>query len=271
MAKQFKDFNKEAKDLLTKNYPAAGTWKIEAKEKGGDRTFVLSPTADWKGASKASLAVDIDYNMKEYALKTKTNVNANGNVKPKVTYDCCPGHKIEATLNSLSADSDFEITYEGAVAGALVYDKVTKTQAEAQLAYPVGPVVVGASVVFAYEKGLKSWGVGARYSDKMFTASLVTKDLKTYTTAVYAPLSISGNKILVGAQVDCGHNKCDVTVGAEANLACCCGIDAKLRVKATQAGAVSLSVIRKFVNNWTATIAVEVKDVTKFGVQLTRE
>lgn len=271
MAKHFKDFTKEAKDLLSKNYAAPEAWKIESKEKGPDRTFVLSPVADFKAPNKGVLSVDVDYNLKDLKLKTKTNITSTGAVKPKVTYDFAPNQKVEATLMQLSAQSDFEIVYEGVVQGAMFYDKVTKTRAEGAVAYPVIPALtVGGSLTWSLkESQLESWSVGARYVDPRAIVSLVAKDLKTFTTAVYVPVPATC-KALLSAITTCGNGVFSFEVGAEGKLNEL-GFDATVRAKVNQKGEVSFALIKKFVGNWTAAVSTTTKDVTKFGVQLTRE
>ena len=270
MAKQFKDFNKEAKDLLTKNYPVGGTWKFEAKEKAADRTPTVSTTADWS-AKGANLSADLEYNMKEFALDTKTTFTQDGAVKPKITYKPAAGHKVEASLKGLSADADFEIVYEGNLSGALVMDKITKKAAEVQVAYAVSNFSVGAGATYAFNKGLAGWSAGVRFVQAGITGSVVTKDAKTYTTGLYYPLKLSCCTVKTAVQVDCGNGKSNVVVGAEAPLACC-NLPLTLRAKVAQDASCAVSVIKKLANNWTAVLSVQYKgSVSKVGVQLTRE
>lgn len=260
MAKLFKDFNKDTKDLLSKNYQEAGSWKVESKGKAGDKTWVINPTADAKGIS-----VDVDYNMKEYNLKTKTNLASNGNVKPKITWEQ-KGHKVETTVMSLSADAKFEIVYEGVLGDLAAYDKVTRDGCEAGVSYPVGPIAVGGSANFAFGKGLKSWSAGARWAQDGRVVNFTTTGLKTFTTGVYSPLVVAGHKAVVAAQIDCGGGKFKATVGTEAALCCF-----KLRVKATNAGDVSFAVIKEFADKWKAAVSMNLNECCKFGVLLTRE
>eukprot|EP00672_Neobodo_designis_P021789 CAMPEP_0174830288 /NCGR_PEP_ID=MMETSP1114-20130205/2432_1 /TAXON_ID=312471 /ORGANISM="Neobodo designis, Strain CCAP 1951/1" /LENGTH=270 /DNA_ID=CAMNT_0016064079 /DNA_START=61 /DNA_END=873 /DNA_ORIENTATION=+ len=270
MAKQFKDFNKEAKDLLTKNFPAGGSWKFEAKEKAADKTVTVSTTAEY--AKAAALSADVDYNMKEFQLDTKTTFTHDGAVKPKITYKPAAGHKIEASLKGLSVDADFEIVYEGNLSGALVMDKITKKQGEVQVAYAVGNVAVGAGATYAFAKGLAGWSAGVRFVQAGITGSVVTKDAKTYTTGLYYPLKLSCCTVKTAVQVDCGHDKCNVVVGAEAPLNCC-NLPLTVRAKVAQDMTFAVSLIKKLANNWTAVVSVQYKKdgLSKAGVQLTRE
>jgi hypothetical protein len=272
--KQFKDFSKESKDLLTKNFPVPGSWKVEVKGKGGDREPILSQVNAIYSEKVKGIDVDVDYNLKQFNLKTKTNVNAAGIIKPKVTYEPAVGHKVEATLNSLSVDSDFELAYEGEfAAGVAVHDKVTKKGGMIQAAYPLGNVTVGASVAYAFQSGLINWAAGFRYADKNLTAGFSTTDLKTYNTHVFFPFTcpLTGCKLLSAAAVDCGHNKWSGAATVEAPLECLGLPKTSARVKLTNDLAATVSLITKVAQNWTAVVTVNVQNVTKFGVQLTRE
>ncbi len=79
MATLFKDFSKDAKDLLNKNHTAAGQWKLESKLKGG-APVVFNPKADKKGVN-----VDMEYTCGTCDVTAKVNVASNGAVKPKLT------------------------------------------------------------------------------------------------------------------------------------------------------------------------------------------
>lgn len=270
MSKQFKDFNKEAKDLIGKNFPAAGSWKVEAKEKAADKTVTVSTVAE-ANAKGASISADVDYNMKEFSLDTKTTFTHDGKIKPKVTYKPAKGHKIEASLKALSADADFDIVYEGDLSGALVTDKINKKSAEVQVAYPVlANLSVGASATYAFSKGLAGWSAGARFTQNGIVGSVVTKDLKTYTTGVFFPVKLSCCTVKTAVQTDCGNGKCDIVAAAEAPLSCI-NVPLTARVKVTKDMAWAVSALAKLANGWTAIVSVQSKDCCKVGVQLTRE
>jgi hypothetical protein len=272
-AKQFKDFNKEAKDLLTKNFPVPGTWKIETKGKGGNREVILSTTSEFSEKTK-NVNVDVEYNMKEYKLKTKTNINAEGKIKPKVTYELAPGHKVEATLQSLQADADFELTYEGEYQGAVFYDRVSKRDAEFQFAYPVGAITVGAGIAYGFAKGQTTWSVGARFADRNFTAVAMTTDLKKYSAGVYAPVVVNKWLVKLAAQADYTADKgVKGLVGFEAPIDAVAVFPraSTIRVRVANDLSSSISLILKLAANWTAALSINHTDITKVGVQLTLE
>jgi len=267
--KLFKDFNKDTKDLLTKQFVAAGEWKFESKIKPEDSTFILNPGFEAKGAKAPVVTVDVDYNVKELGLKTKTTLYNQGSIKPKVTYEkgCL---KAELTVDNIvaAADSAVELTLEGVcpLTGSSLFSKTTKKATEGQISYAAGPITVGAGVVVGFGKGLEKWSAGARGTYQGFIVNVTTAQLKTYTTGVYAPVKIGDFNVKVGAQVDCGHEQFNLTAGLETAFK-----DVTIKAKATQACDVTVALVRKFADKYTAAVTLNLASIPKFGLTLTRE
>lgn len=267
MAKHFKDFNKEVKDFLTKNYEKSGEWKIENKTKcTEDKTLWVNPKADAKGIS-----VDVEFNVKEYNIKTKTNVS-NGKVAPKVTYECCD-HKVDVGVDKLASDAKYEVEYEGTVAGAKLYDKLTPKDFTCGVGYKVAKFCqVGASATIALPSPkLSTYSFGARYlDDDGRQLTLLAKDLKHYTTGAIFPLpEIAGVKAKLGAQVDCGHKEFTYAVGLE--FPCLLVKDATWKLKVNEKMEASAALLLKLNDKWKAAISTTCAECCKFGVSFTRE
>lgn len=256
----YKDYNKDVKDLLTKNYGTA--WKIETKFKGAEQTVFINP-----GATSKGVTVDVQYNMKPF--KTVTTVDDKGGVKPKVTYEK-DGHKVEAWVDRTKA---FEVAYEGKFPGdVMVHDKLTAKAADAYVSAKYQQFSVGGGLCYNIEKStLKSWGAGLHYADKGIVANLTTEALKTYTTGVLFPLTISGQKFSFAAQTICGHDKFEWAVGTEGDCFLIKG--AKFRARIDNTLKVAFAHIDKLSDCWKAATSVEIasKDSVKVGVTFTRE
>jgi len=265
-AKFFKDFNKDTKDLLTKQYIPAGDWKMESKIKPADRTFIINPGFEAKGG-KTKLSVDVDYNVKEYSVETKTTFTNDGNIKPKLTWKNSWA-KVEFTLNKLAIDTDFELVDEITYGDAALYGKFTKAAGEVSAAYAVcTPATIGAGVKFGLNGALKGWSAGVRATHDGYIVNVTTEALKTYTTGVFAPVKIAGQSVKLAAQVDCGNkDKFDVAVGFEVPVS-----DFTLKVKTNKNFNTTVALVRKFAEKWTAAASFSLDSVPSFGLTLTRE
>ena len=270
MAKHYKDFNKEVKDMLTKNYETPGEWKIENKTKcKEDKTFWINPKADKKGIS-----ADVEFNYADFDLKSKTNVTAS-NIAPKVTYEKS-GHKVEVGVDKLAADAAYTVEYEGTLAGFKIHDKLTKKDLTCGVGYKVAPhCQVGAAVTIGLAKGvsLSSWSAGTRYLDdagRQLTVS--TKDLKSYTTGVIYPLPDVAmfKKVKLAAQVDCHHGGATWMAGVEfpCVLKPCEGT---WKLKINEKYEASVAFILKMNDNWKMALSSSFADCCKIGASFTRE
>ena len=210
----YKDFNKDVKDLLTKNYMDAGKWKVEAKFKAGKDTLYVNPQAAMNKAG-TDLTVDVHYNLGCCPVKTKTKVTPDGGVKPTITYEK-DGHKVE--VSATKAINDYEISYEGKFGNFAVHDKLTKNVAEGFVSTVVAPhCQAGGGISYNIGSGALSWTIGARYSNAGYLYNLVVKDLKTFVTGVGAPVTVAGQKVKVAAQFDCAHKSFKWVAGLELN------------------------------------------------------
>jgi len=257
----YKDFGKEPKDLLSKLYQEPGTWKLESKFKGSDQELFVNPQFD-----KGAISVDVEFNVKQYNLKTKTTLTSQGlGVAPNATYEA---HGLKAELSVVKQELTVEYKV-GAISASL--EKVTQAGATASVAYQCcDPAVIGANANVDFSKGLKGWGIGARYTHGNYIASLTTETLKKFVTSVIVPVDVAGIAAKVALTTECGGGKpFDFTVGTEFACPICCGNT--MRIKVNKALNPSLAIIRKFADGWKGAITFDLASCCKFGVYVVRE
>jgi len=265
---QFKDFDKDVKDLLTKQYGTA--WKIESKFKGPKDTVFINPQADSKGVN-----VDVEYECANTGAKIKTNVNSNLAIKPKVTYEN-GAHKVEASTTGDVRDLDYELNYELKEKGFAAGLKLTKKAVDASAVVSVAHhCVVGGGVTYDLSgKAPLGYTLGARYNAKGTILNLSTAALKSFSIGALKGLTIAGQDATVASQVTYSSTKTDVVVGLE--IPCLLSPETstwKLRVNSQLNVAVAL--IRKFGDSWKAALSYEYvqknNNALQFGLQLIRE
>jgi hypothetical protein len=253
----YKDFNKEPKDLLTKNFQDAAKWKVESKFKGPKDTVYVNPQASNDGVN-----VDVEYNLSSCPTKLKLNVNPDLKAKLTTTYEGFG--KLEASVTDAL---DYEVSFENKFGDISVNDKLTKKAFEAGLAFAAAKFCsVGAGIVYNLEKSALAWSAGARYSQKGLIVDVVTNNLQTYTTGVQVQQKVAGKDLTVAAQVDCGKGF-KGTVGVE--MACILCAKNTVRIRVDNSMKWALVYIAKLSDNWKAAVSVDAK--LKPGVLLTRE
>lgn len=255
----FKDFRKDVKDLLTKNYTDAGTWKLESKFKGPKDTVFINPQAGPKG-----VALDVEYTLSACPTKLKLNLTPACDAKLTATYDE-KGQKAEVVVEKTGA---FEAVLEGKVATASINTKFTAKAAEFGVAVPtISNLALGAGATYAFAGSAVNWTAGARWSDSRFTLSVLTAGLKTYTTSLLVPVAIQGFKETLAAEVECGGGNFKWTVGAD--MACILCNKNTLRLRVDNNFKWALAYVAKFADGWKAAVTVDA--ALKPGLTLTHE
>lgn len=262
MPVQYKDFDKDVKDLLNKQYGSA--WKIESKFKGPKDSVWINPMADSKGVT-----VDVEYDCSKTGLKLKASVNPELTVKPKVTYEV-GGNKVEVSTQSDVRNLDYEVNYElkekGFAASANLTKKAVKASAVVSVAHHC---VVGADVTHDLSgKNALGYTLGSRYNAKGTILNASTSAFKSFSVGVYKGLNIANKNVTTGAIVTYPNPK--IQVGAEMPCLICPDQQVKFRINSDLQYAVA--VIRKFGDNWKAALSWEsTSKCCQFGLQLTRE
>jgi hypothetical protein len=267
----YKDFDKDVKDLLTKQFVGKDgpVWKVESKVKGPKDQVYINPIADGKGVT-----VDVQYDCGTCGLKTKANVDSNLNIKPKFTYEV-GAHKIEASTTSDVRDLNYEVTYDMKEKGYSGSIKVTPRNLEGAAVISVAHhCVVGFGAVHDLTgKAALSWSLGTRYNMQGAIVHALTTALKTYDVGVLKTVNLIGQPCTVAAQYK--HSaKPEIIVGLETACVLCpmIGIHGnvlKLRVNSNLN--VGVAIIRKFADNWKAALSYEYGPKVQFGLLLTRE
>ena len=255
----YKDFNKEPKDLLTKNFQDAGKWKVESKFKGPKDTLYVNPQASNDGVN-----VDVEYNLASVPANLKLNVNPELKSKLTTTYEAFG--KLEVAVTDAF---DYEVSWENKFGDIAVNDKLTKEALEAGVAFSAAKgISVGAGIVYNLEKSALAWSAGARYSQKGVIVDVVTNALQKYTTGVQFQQNVAGQDMTVAFQADCGKDK-----GFKGTLAVetSCPVFAKntVRVRVDNSFKWALVYITKLSDNWKAAVSVDAK--LKPGLLLTLE
>jgi hypothetical protein len=254
----FKDFNKDVKDMLTKNYTDAGVWKAEGKLKGPkDQLFI-----NVNGSSTVN--VDAEYNPSCCGAKVKVNVDPSLAWKVTASYEE-KGHKVEVVTDKAL---NYEVSYDGKLAGVAINEKLTKKGVECGVAYGVAKhCEVGAGVNYSFKESALKWTLGARYACCKYLVSIQTTQLEKYLTGLSLPVNFAGKTATVAAQVECGKGAFAATVGTE--IPCPLLPGNALRVRVTDKLAWSAAYIAKLPNSIKAAISVDAK--LKPGLTVTSE
>jgi len=259
MAPLYKDFSKDASDLLSKLYGESGLVIIESKVKGADNEVFINP-----GFDKAGAKVDVQYNVKKYGLKTKATI-AQKTWMPDVTvtYETGP-HSIEA------AQGKQQLTYEYKAGAFAVQDRVTPKEVAASVAWECcKPAVIGAAAQFDLSTStLTEIGAGFAYNSALGQVSIQAtraKGTMLYDTAVLAPIKVDFLKRWkIALTARCTHGSARVVAGTEFE---CPITKSTVRAKIDNTFVVTLAIIRKFANNWQGAVSIDSK-TQKVGLRV---
>ena len=246
----YKDFSKDIKDLLTKNYTDAGIWKADAKQKGPkDALF-----ANLSGSSQSGLSLDAEYNPSCCGAKVKVTTNPKKDVKVTASYEE-KGHKVEVIADQAL---NYEVSYEGKIAGVAINEKLTSKLLDSGVSYAVAKnCQVGAGATFAIKDSSLKWSLGARYAEAGRLVTLQTNQLQKYLTGVSIPVTVAGKKTTIAAQVECGQNAFAATAGLE--LPCVLVPGNAVRVRVTDKLSWAVAYIAKLPNNLKAAVTIDGK------------
>ncbi|CCW62878.1 unnamed protein product [Phytomonas sp. EM1] len=188
----FKDFNKTTKDLLTKNFCAPGSWKVESKYKGPKDSLFVNPQA----GSDGSMSVDVEYAFSQQPVSVKLNVTPSLHENAKLTLSCNKkGHKLETVLHKKERNLvDYELIHEACnvVKRVSMHEKLTKQVLEVGLGVEVVPNChIGCGTVYRLKECMCDWNVGCRWADKGYEVSLFSNRQKAHTANIVLPLSLT--------------------------------------------------------------------------------
>jgi hypothetical protein len=185
----FKDFNKDVKDLLTKNLNV-NEWKLEFKSKAPlDQLFVV-PIVE-----NGVMSLDAHFNCTQTGLQTKTRISQDCVFKPEITYDS-GDHKLKLKQGGLKCPCSGDGTvikggvtteYEYNANGLSLNDEIawsSKPVITAGAAYEIAPkAFVGLGLTFDLGKSaLTKWSAGARYTHDGWLQVNATYDNKGVVT-----------------------------------------------------------------------------------------
>lgn len=255
----FKDYGKEVKDLLSKNYQSAGAWKLESKTKGKPGQLIVNPNA-----SNDGINADFEYKLTDYPASFKVNLNPKFETKLTTTYTRPDIGKIEATVDSERAVTT---AYEGKHGKVAVNATGTKSAVSGGLSFGANEnLALGAGATYNIDSRAINWTAGARYFQDGAIAAVTTADLKTYQTSVQYPFKFSDYSGTVAASVECGSGKFAATAGLEIPCVLIKGNRVRVRVNNNRKWAASYIYDLK---NWTASVTID--DSLKPGLLFTYE
>lgn len=278
----FKDYNKETKDLLTKNtaegkkaapgqFPST-IWKVESKLKPTSANpVVVNPIGDEKGVT-ANVEFIVD---QVPGLKGKLTLKPNEcPTKPTVTYGFS-GKKVEASLDSCKSIGGYEVTYEDKQKAYALIAKLDSKKVNAETSIPVASgVEVGVSVDLALATKAVSVSGGVRYQCcKNTIFNLTTAQGNKFVLGATAPIpgvELAGKNVTAAVQVDFERSKnaFDLAAGFAGQVPSCpCNSSFKFKINKNLAMSFS-----HFVElaGWKVASTFDVKD-KKVGVVVTRE
>ena len=269
----FKDYNKATKDMLTKNFPASGTWTVECKYKGPKDTFFVKPQVN----SSGKISADIEYVAAcNGGLKVSITPEMMREMKATANYKL-NGHKFDVVAQTKGGNFRYELSHETCVAlskRASINEKISPEQVELGMGIDVAPnCQVGCGATYSIKAKDCNWNVGCRWAEKNCEIAIRTNRLRTYHTSASMPWNFTfrGNqcKVRGAVEVECGHGRGEagaaVTFGVEATCPVLPANTIKARINRSMDWAVTY--IAKMADNWTVTVSMD-KNL-KPGVLLT--
>lgn len=276
MATLYKDFEKDSKDLLTKNFNKSGEWKIENKAKAAKGTYAVGTTSNARG----DVSVDIEGLTADGACYGKLTVTPKElhDFKATVRAENLQGHKIEGILTQKGQsfpNFSFEVNHETlkplANGRLRMHDKVTEKALEMGLSIVAGNGVhLGCGAAYDFKAGSIGWTAGCRAAaTKNTTVTVQTKALRDVSANVLttAPLHPKFQpRVAANVSMDLQSNAWDGSLAAEWGCQVVLGNTAKARVNKNLEWMVSYIAALK--GGWTLTLSFD-KNL-KAGVTLTR-
>lgn len=266
MAKLYKDFSKEAKDLLSKQYENAGSWKMETKGKNTvDRTIFMNPKAA-NGGDK--VWADVEWNSKADNIKTKTVV-AQNKFAPEVTYEK-GNNKLKVASSSVNKDAkvtvEVETKMDVAQKSVAIWSNYTTANKQSIMMASFqlnNAFMAGASGTMAFANGfaLSNWSAGFRFNkafdgkNMVFSATL--DDADKVSASVFGPVNLKiadkTHKLDIAAQAA-------VKISDTSKLTWAVGTEVPvqghvLKLKMDQDFKLALSQVFKLSNNVDATVS----------------
>ena len=277
----FKDYNKETKDLLTKNtaegkkaapgqFPSA-IGKVESKLKPSSSTpIVINPVGDEKGVS-----ANLEFIVSQVpGLKGKMTLKPETCAKPTFTYEFS-GKKVEASLDSFKSLGGYEVTFEDKQKAYALIAKLDSKKVNAEASAPVAAgVEAGVSVDYALAEKRVSWSAGARYQCcKNTVVNVTTAAGAKFTLGATSPIpgfELAGKNVSAAVQVDFDRVKSsfDLVAGVAGQLPGC-PMNSSFKFKINKNLAMNFAHFVELAG-WKVASTFDVKE-RKVGVVLTRE
>lgn len=276
MATLYKDYNKDIKDLLTKNHCTPGEWKIENKAKATKGNYAIGTTSNARG----EVSVDVEGLTVDgicYGKLTLTPKALN-DVKATVRLENYQGHKVEGivqkkgnSMNNVSFEVNHE-TLQPVLNGRVrVHDKVTDKAVDLGLSMAAADgVQVGCGASYNIKAQSCSWSLGCRAAaTKTTTVALQTTTLKNLDAWVMTTAPIHPKftpRVAVNVKYNVASKAVESSVGAEWSCQVIQGNTAKARIDQNMKWL--LSYVAALRGGWTLVVSFDAQ--MKAGLTLTR-
>ncbi|KPI84982.1 putative voltage-dependent anion-selective channel [Leptomonas seymouri] len=272
----YKDFAKDSKDLLTKNFSAPGDWKIENKAKAPKGSYAIGTNSNVRG----DVSIDVEGLTADGACYGKLTLTPKElqDVKATLRVENWQGQRVEGIvsqkgqpLKNVTVEVNHE-TVKPLMNGRLrLNDKVTEKAVELGLSLAaMDGVQVGCGATYDFKSHHSSWSVACRAVTKAnTTVTLQTDALRSLNAGVFATLPLHSKfqpRVAANVSFDIPSNTWDGAVGAEWGCRVILGNTAKARVNAKLEWMVSYVAALK--DGWALTLSFDRQ--MKAGVTLTR-
>lgn len=276
MTTLYKDFDKDSKDLLTKNFGKPGDWKVENKAKATKGNYAVSTTSNARG----EVSVDVEGLTADGACYGKLTVTPKElqDFKATIRAENIQGHKVEGVLTQKGpsfSHASIEVSHETLqplTSGRLrIHDKITQKSVELGLSMAAAQgVQVGCGATYDYKAGNCAWTAGCRAAaTERTTVTVQTKALRDVSVNVLtmAPLHPKFQpRIAANVSMDLQSNAWDGAVAADWGCRVVLGNVARARINKNMEW--MLSYTAALTGGWTLTLSFD--KTMKTGVTLTR-
>ncbi|KPA74951.1 putative mitochondrial voltage-dependent anion-selective channel [Leptomonas pyrrhocoris] len=276
MATLYKDYSKDTKDLLTKNFSAAGDWKIENKAKATKGNYAVGTASNARG----DVTVDVEGLTADGACYGKLSLTPKElhDIKASLRAENYRGNKVEAILTKKGAslkDFSFEVNHETlqplANGRLRVNDKVTDKAVELGLSIAaVDGVQLGCGATYNFKAQTCNWSAACRAAaNKSTTVTLQTEALRNVEARVLTTAALHPRfqpRVAANVSYDVSSKVWDGALGAEWGCSVIAGNTSKARVNRKLEWMVSY--VAALQGGWTLTLSLDKQ--MKAGVSLVR-
>ncbi|KAK7199010.1 voltage-dependent anion-selective channel [Novymonas esmeraldas] len=276
MATLYKDFSKDSKDLLTKNFTNGGDWKIENKAKAAKGDYAVATTSTARG----DVTVEVEGLTRDGAAYGKLSFTPKdlNDVKATVRAENFMNYRIEAiiahkgaTLSDTTIELNSQTVKPFANGRVSVHDKLTQRALEVALSVAaVEGVQLGCGTKYDLKSQTLGWTAGCRLAARNgIIVTAQTDQLRSYTADVIARAALHPKfqpRVAAAVTLDPQTSAWDGSLALEWGCQVIQGNTAKARLNKKLEWAVSY--IANLNGGWS--LALSIDKSLRTGLTLTR-